>query len=99
VRAWNADEALRITKANEAWMEEHRPPGYSSTPEEGERMSILRAQQQTAWQMKDMFAWQQIHLAILCLAMASFRRFRRFARHTVEVRRGTDAPYSPNRVE
>jgi hypothetical protein len=25
--------------------------------------------------MKDMLAWQQIHMAILCLAMASFRRF------------------------
>jgi hypothetical protein len=58
-------------------MEEHRPPGYTPTPEEGERMSILRARQQTARRAKDMFAWQQIHLAILCLAMASFRRFRR----------------------
>ena len=77
--AWNADEALRITKATEAWMEEHRPPGYAPTPQESERMSILRARQQNARQMKDMGAWQQIHLAILCLAMASFRRFRRFA--------------------
>ncbi len=75
VPAWNAAEALRITKASEAWMEEHRPRGYSPTPEESERMSILRTRQQTAWQMKDMFAWQQIHLAMLCLAMASFRRF------------------------
>jgi hypothetical protein len=79
VPAWNADEALRITKATEAWMEEHRPPGYFPTPQESERMSILRARQQNARQMKDMGAWQQIHLAILCLAMASFRRFRRFA--------------------
>ena len=79
VPAWNADEALRITKAAEAWMEEHRPPGYSPTPEEGERMSILHSRRQEAGRMKDMFAWQQIHLAILCLAMASFRRFRRFA--------------------
>jgi hypothetical protein len=38
-------------------------------------MSILRTRQQTARQTKDMFAWQQIHLAKLCLAMASFRRF------------------------
>jgi hypothetical protein len=79
VPAWNADEALRITKATEAWMEEHRPAGYFPTPQESERMSILRARQQNARQMKDMGAWQQIHLAILCLAMASFRRFRRFA--------------------
>ena len=60
-------------------MEEHRPPDYSPTPEESERMSILCARQQRARQMKDMLAWQQIHMAILCLAMASFRRFRRFA--------------------
>ena len=72
---WIAAEALRITKASEAWMEEHRPRGYSPTPEERERMSILRTRQQTARQTKDMFAWQQIHLAKLCLAMASFRRF------------------------
>jgi hypothetical protein len=77
--AWNADEALRITKATEAWMVEHRPLGYSPTPKESQKMSILRARQQTARQMKDMFAWQQIHLTMLCLAMASFRRFRRFA--------------------
>jgi hypothetical protein len=44
---------------------------------EDEKMSILRTRQQTAWRTKDMFAWQQIHLAILCLAMGSFRRFRR----------------------
>ena len=60
-------------------MEEHRPPGYFPTPQERERMSILRTRQQRARQTKDMFAWQQIHLGILCLAMASFRRFRRFA--------------------
>jgi hypothetical protein len=77
VPAWNADEALRITKASEAWMEEHRPSGYSSTREESERMSILRTRKQRARQTKDMFAWQQIHLAIVCQAMASFRRFRR----------------------
>jgi hypothetical protein len=56
-------------------MEEHRPPGYSPTPEERERMSILRARQQTARQMKDMGAWQQIHLATLYLATTSYRRF------------------------
>ncbi len=60
-------------------MEEYRPPGYVPTPEESDRMSVLRARQQSARQSKDMFAWQQIHLAILCLAMGSFRRFRRFA--------------------
>ena len=60
-------------------MEEHRPPGYFPTPQESERMSILRARKQRARQTKDMFAWQQIHLAILCLAMGSFRRFRRLA--------------------
>ena len=75
VPAWNAAEALRITKASEAWMEEHRPPGYIPTPEESDRMSVLRARQQSARQTKDMLAWQQTHLAILCLAMASFRRF------------------------
>jgi hypothetical protein len=58
-------------------MEEHRPSGYSSTREESERMSILRTRKQRARQTKDMFAWQQIHLAIVCQAMASFRRFRR----------------------
>ena len=77
VPAWDADEALRITKAAEAWMEEHRPSGYTPTAEEAEKMSILRTRQQTARRTKDMFAWQQIHLAILCLAMGSFRRFRR----------------------
>jgi hypothetical protein len=60
-------------------MEEHRPSGYSPTPEESERLSILRAWQQRARQTKDMFAWQQIHLTIVCQAMASFRRFRRGA--------------------
>jgi hypothetical protein len=60
-------------------MEEHQPPHYSPTREESERMSILRNRLQTARQMKDMGAWQQIHLATLCLAMASFRRFRRGA--------------------
>jgi hypothetical protein len=79
VPAWNADEALRIAKASEAWMEEHWPSGYSPTPEESERLSILRARQQRARQTKDMFAWQQIHLTIVCQAMASFRRFRRGA--------------------
>jgi hypothetical protein len=79
VPAWDADEALRITKAAEAWMEEHRPPGYTPTAEEDKKMSILRTRQQTARRTKDMFAWQQIHLAILCLAMGSFRRFRRLA--------------------
>jgi len=38
-------------------------------------MSILRTRQQTARQTKDMFAWQRTHLAMLCLAIASFRRF------------------------
>ncbi len=75
VPAWNAAEALRIAKASEAWMEEHRPRGYSPTPEESERMSILRTRRQTARQMEDMFAWQQIHLVMLCLAMASSWRF------------------------
>ena len=79
VPAWDADEALRITKAAKTWMEEHRPPGYTPTAAEDEKMSILRTRQQTAWRTKDMFAWQQIHLAILCLAMGSFRRFRRLA--------------------
>ena len=73
--AWNADEALRITKAAKTWMEEHRPAGYTPTAEEDEKMSILRSRQRTARRTKDMFAWQQIHLATLCLAMASFRRF------------------------
>ena len=77
VPAWDADEALRITKAAKTWMKEHRPPGYTPTAEEDEKMSILRTRQQTAWRTKDMFAWQQIHLAIMCLAMGSFRRFRR----------------------
>jgi hypothetical protein len=38
-------------------------------------MSILHTRRQEAGRMRDMGAWQKIHMAILCLAMASYRRF------------------------
>ena len=38
-------------------------------------MSILHSRLQEAGRMKDMGAWQQIHMSLLCLAMASYRRF------------------------
>jgi hypothetical protein len=75
VPAWNEDEAWRIAEAAEAWMREHQPRGYSPTPEESQRMSILHSRRQEAGRMRDMGAWQKIHMAILCLAMASYRRF------------------------
>jgi hypothetical protein len=75
VPAWNEDEAMRIADAAEGWMHEHQPPGYSPTPEESQRMSILHSRRQEAGRMKDMGAWQQIHMGVLSLAMASYRRF------------------------
>jgi hypothetical protein len=75
VPAWNKDEATRIADAAEGWMREHQPPGYTPTPEESQRMSILHSRRQEAGRMRDMGAWQQIHMSLLCLAMASYRRF------------------------
>jgi hypothetical protein len=73
--AWNKDEATRIAEAAEAWMRKHQPPGYTPTPEERKRMSILHSRCQEAGRMRDMDAWQMIHMSLLCLAMASYRRF------------------------
>jgi hypothetical protein len=75
VPAWSKDEATRIAAAAEGWMHEHQPPGYSPTPEESQRMAILHSRLQEAERRKDMEAWQQIHMSLLCLAMASYRRF------------------------
>ncbi len=75
VPAWNDDEATRIADAAKRWMHEHRPPGYFPTPEERQRMSFLNSRRQEARRMRDMGAWQQIHMALLCLAMASYRKF------------------------
>ena len=75
VPAWNKDEATRIAEVAERWMREHQPPGYTPTPEESQRMSILHSRCQEAGRMKDMGAWQKIHVSLLCLAMASYRRF------------------------
>ena len=75
VPSWNEDEATRITKAADEWMRKHQPPGYIPTPEESQRMSILHSRRQEAGQMKDMDAWQSIHMSLLCLAIASYRRF------------------------
>ncbi len=75
VPAWNKDEATRIADAAEGWIKEHQPPGYSPTPEEKQRTAILHSRLQEAGRMKDMGAWQKIHMALLCLAMASYRRF------------------------
>jgi hypothetical protein len=72
---WNKDEALRISEAAQAWMQEHKPPGYFPTPEESRRMSILHSRLLDAKRLRDMGAWQRIHMALLCLAMASYRRF------------------------
>ncbi|MCA1716020.1 MAG: hypothetical protein LC781_03875 [Actinobacteria bacterium] len=72
---WNEDEATRIAEAAEAWMREHQPPGYTPTPEESRRMSILHSRRQEAGRMRDMCAWQMIHMSLLCLAIASYRRF------------------------
>ncbi len=72
---WNEEEAARIVEAAERWMREHQPPGYTPTPEESQRMSILHSRRQEAGRMRDMGAWQQIHMSLLCLAMASYRRF------------------------
>jgi hypothetical protein len=75
VPAWNKDEATRIADAAQRWMHEHQPPGYSPTPQESQRISILHSRRQEAGRMRDMGAWQQIHMALLCQAMASYRKF------------------------
>ena len=75
VPAWNEDEATRIAEAAQGWMRRHQPPGYTPTPEESQRVSILHSRRQEAGRMRDMDAWQQIHISLLCLAMASYRRF------------------------
>ena len=75
VPTWNKDVATRIAQAAEGWMREHQPTGYTPTPEESQRMSILHSRRQEAKQMRDMGAWQQIHMSLLCLAIASYRRF------------------------
>jgi hypothetical protein len=75
VSTWNEEEAMRIAAAAKRWMQEHQPPGYSPTPKESQRMSILHSRLQEARRMKDMVAWQHIHIGLLCLAMASYRRF------------------------
>jgi hypothetical protein len=77
VPAWNKVEATRIAEAAEGWMREHQPPGYTPTPEERQRMSILHSRRQEAGRRRDMGAWQEIHMSLLCLAMASYRRFAR----------------------
>ena len=77
VPAWNKVEATRIAEAAERWMHEHQPPGYTPTPEERQRMSILHSRRQEAGRMRDMGAWQEIHISLLCVAMASYRRFAR----------------------
>jgi hypothetical protein len=75
VTTWNEDEATRIAEAAEGWMRAHQPPGYTPTPEESQRMSILHSRLQEAGRMRDMGAWRKIHMSLLCLAMASYRRF------------------------
>ena len=75
VPAWNEDEATRIAKAAEGWMREHLPPGYIPIPEESQRMSILHSRRQEAGRLRDMDACQSIHKSLLCVAMASYRRF------------------------
>ena len=75
VPAWNEVEATRIAEAAQRWMRRHQPPGYTPTPEESQRVSILHSRRQEAGRMRDMYAWQQIHMSLLCLAMASYRRF------------------------
>ena len=75
VAAWNEDEATRIAEAAEEWMREHQPPGYIPIPEEDRRMSILHSRRQEAGRMRNMDAWQSIHMSLLCLAIASYRRF------------------------
>ena len=75
VPTWNEDEATRIAEAAEEWMREHQPPGYTPTPEETQRMSILHTWLQEAGRMRDKGAWQKIHMSLLCLAMSSYRRF------------------------
>ena len=77
VPAWNKVEATRIAEAAEGWMREHQPPGYTPTPEERQRVSILHSRRQEAGRMRDMGAWQEIHISLLCVAMASYRRFDR----------------------
>ncbi len=75
VQAWNEDEATRIAEAAQGWMREHQPAGYIPTPEESQRMSMLYSRRQEAGRLRDMDAWQKIHMSLLCLAMASYRRF------------------------
>jgi hypothetical protein len=75
VPPWNEDEATRIAEAAQGWMREHQPPGYTPTPEESQRTSILHSRCQEAGRMRDMDAWQQIHMSLFCLAMAFYRRF------------------------
>jgi hypothetical protein len=75
VPAWNQDEATRIAEAAQGWMREHQPASYIPTHEDSQRMSILYSRRQEAGRMRDMDAWQKIHVSLLCLAMASYRRF------------------------
>jgi hypothetical protein len=75
VPLWNENEATRIAEAAEGWMRRHRPPGYVPTSEESQRMSILHSRRQEAGRVRDMDAWQRIHMSLLCVAMASYRRF------------------------
>jgi hypothetical protein len=77
VSTWNEDGATRIADAAEGCSREAGAPGYTLTPEESQRMSILHCRRQEAGQMRDMGAWQQIHMSLLYLAMASYRRFAR----------------------
>ena len=75
VPAWNKDEATRIAEAAQGWMREHQPAGYIPTPQESQRISMLHSRRQEAGRMRNMDAWQKIHVSLLCLAMASYRRF------------------------
>jgi hypothetical protein len=75
VPAWNQDEATRIAEAAQGWMQDHQPPGYIPTPQESQRISMLYSRRQEAGRMRDMHAWQKIHMSLLCLAIASYRRF------------------------
>jgi hypothetical protein len=36
---------------------------------------MLHSRRQEAGRMRNMDAWQKIHMSLLCLAMASYRRF------------------------
>ncbi len=69
---WSDEEAWRISEALESWIRDHQPDGHHYTLRENKRIGLLLARRREAGRLRDMEAWQDVHLELVRLCMESY---------------------------